>query len=428
MNIDLEDQSVLLRKIEQHRLREQNLSSLPSLEQTSDYEGSDEEEERERIQFIIKQNREKREREENDKENRGDPQDDVSSGVRSFIGSIRRKLMPSQFQDLETPVPTRVSKQPIYSQAQKFQRSTTPPFQPTNRILDALRSPSASTASSEQLPSLPNDSGASSNGVPVSSTPAPNRNELRHSNTASTIKPTVDSTSPASQKRFAKSLHHRNDIKVARLSVGSSVNGSFSMATIQHGDVDAAYTENQHTELHSNNSLDLPRLADHDLPERVQYRDYATPIKGGEDSATLDEPTARRIQNPRGSALNDRAAPMNSRVPDDRCETSLEDQANFDYSERNDSERGQDMSDFTDGEEANGIKGDVVDMVVRMPDETIDSVSLSVQRPSICRELIRLSPRTILQPPIGSMPDSATGRSLPTCNDLCCRAPLIPGR
>lgn len=315
--------------------------------------------------------------------------------------------MPSPIQDLETPVPTRVSKQPIYSQAQKSQRSTTPPFQPTNRILDALRSPSASTASSDQLPTLANDSGASSNGVPVSSTPAPNRNDLRHSNTASTIKPAVDSTSPASQKRFAKTLHHRNDIKVARLSVGSSVNGSFGMATIQHGDVDAAYGESQHSELHSNNSLDLPRLTDHDLPARVQYRDYATPIKGGEDSATLDEPTARRIQNPRGSLLNDRATPMDSpRVPDDRCETSLEDQANFDYSERNDSERGHDMSDFTDGEEGNGGREDVVDMVVRMPDETIDSVSRLVQRSSICRGLIRPSLERFSSTELGRCPSS----------------------
>lgn len=78
MNIDLEDQSVLLRKIEQHRLREQNLSSLPSLEQTSDYEGSDDEEEKERFEALRRRNREAREKEENDKENRGDLQNDVS--------------------------------------------------------------------------------------------------------------------------------------------------------------------------------------------------------------------------------------------------------------------------------------------------------------------------------------------------------------
>lgn len=90
MNIDLEDQSVLLRKIEQHRLREQNLSSLPSLEQTSDYEGSDEEEERERIQRIFQENRE-RAREENDKENRGAVHEDVSTRFR-FVRTDTLKL------------------------------------------------------------------------------------------------------------------------------------------------------------------------------------------------------------------------------------------------------------------------------------------------------------------------------------------------
>lgn len=162
------------------------------------------------------------------------------------------------------------------------------------------------------------------------------------------------------------------------------------MATIQHGDTDIAYGENHPSELHSNNSLDLPRLTDRDLPDGVQYRDYAIPIKGGDDSATIDEPTARRIR----SSLNEKSGIVNSpRVPDDRCETSLEDQANFDYShsERNDSERGQDMSDFTDGEEANAVKENVVDMVVRMPDETVDSVSRTRCTYSVFSVLICLS-------------------------------------
>lgn len=80
MNVDFEDQSVLLRKIEQHHLREQNLSSLPSLDQTSDNEGSDDEEEKAQFEALRRRNREAREREENDKENIGDLQNDVSFG------------------------------------------------------------------------------------------------------------------------------------------------------------------------------------------------------------------------------------------------------------------------------------------------------------------------------------------------------------
>lgn len=79
MNIELEDQSVLLRKIEQHRLREQNLSSLPSLDQTSDYEGSDEEENREYFEELKRKNRAARETEELEKENIGKDFDDEVS-------------------------------------------------------------------------------------------------------------------------------------------------------------------------------------------------------------------------------------------------------------------------------------------------------------------------------------------------------------
>jgi hypothetical protein len=78
MTVDFEDQSVLLRKIEQHALREQNLSSLPSLDQTSDNEGSDGEEERAQFEALRRRRREAEREEENDKENRGDLQDDVS--------------------------------------------------------------------------------------------------------------------------------------------------------------------------------------------------------------------------------------------------------------------------------------------------------------------------------------------------------------
>ncbi|KAJ9106287.1 hypothetical protein QFC21_001432 [Naganishia friedmannii] len=351
MNIELEDQSVLLRKIEQHRLREQNLSSLPSLDQTSDYEGSDEEENREYFEELKRKNRAARETEDLEKENI----------ARDFDG-----------EDTETPVPTRVSKKPIFSQAQKVQRSTTPPYQPVNRVLQVIRSPAASTVSSEPIGNAPNDSGASSNGLPVTSTPAPNRPATR----------STDDAPPASdgrQKQFAKSIHQRDQFKRGRYSSESSANGSFSIATIQHQENENEAIDSRNYDLYSNNnSLDLPKLTDRDLPAGVQYHDYAVPIKGGEDSNDeRDEPTtARKIVN-RNSYVPNNAADIDnsSRVEDDRFETSLEDQANFDYtnSERggDGSERGQDMSDFTDADEAK--KENVVDIIVDMPDETVDS-------------------------------------------------------
>ncbi|KAJ9124290.1 hypothetical protein QFC22_001090 [Naganishia vaughanmartiniae] len=356
MNIELEDQSVLLRKIEQHRLREQNLSSLPSLDQTSDYEGSDEEENREYFEELKRKNRAARETEELEKENIG----------RDFDG-----------EDTETPVPTRVSKKPIFSQAQKVQRSTTPPYQPVNRILQVIRSPAASTASSEQAGNTPNDSTSSSNGLPVTSTPAPNRAEIRSADVSLPV-------SDDPQQRFAKSIRQRDEFKRGRYSSGSSANGSFSIATIQHQENENEGGESRNYDLYSNNSLDLPKLTDRDLLAQVQYHDYAVPIKGGEDSTDeRDKPTtARKIVNRNSYVPNNASDIDNSpRVEDDRFETSLEDQANFDYtnSERggDGSERGQDMSDFTDADE--GKKENVVDIIVQMPDETVDSVS-EVQR------------------------------------------------
>jgi hypothetical protein len=90
MNIELEDQSVLLRKIEQHRLREQNLSSLPSLDQTSDYEGSDEEENRVYFEELKRKNRAARETEELEKENIG----------RDFDGEVSVRLLSFKITDL----------------------------------------------------------------------------------------------------------------------------------------------------------------------------------------------------------------------------------------------------------------------------------------------------------------------------------------
>jgi hypothetical protein len=178
-----------------------------------------------------------------------------------------------------------------------------------------------------------------------------------------------------SHKRFAKTLRHRDDVKVGRQSVGSSANGSFSIATIRHGEEELADGEGQQSGFQTDNSLDLPRLAGNDLPDEVQYRDYAVPIKGGDDSS-VDEHTARRIRNLRRQSRGPQDQHVEAaRVPDDRYDTSLEDQVNSDYShsERNGSEKGRNMSDFTDGEEAN-VPG-VVDIVIQMPDETVDSVS-----------------------------------------------------
>lgn len=92
MTVDFEDQSVLLRKIEQHALREQNLSSLPSLDQTSDNEGSDDEEERALIEAIKRRNREARREEENDKENRGDLQNDVSFNLSTLFIALTKYM------------------------------------------------------------------------------------------------------------------------------------------------------------------------------------------------------------------------------------------------------------------------------------------------------------------------------------------------
>lgn len=242
-----------------------------------------------------------------------------------------------------------------------------------NRVLQVIRSPAASTASSEQFGNTPNDSGSSSNGLPVTSTPAPNRPETRSTDAASQV-------SDDGQKRFAKSIRQRDEFKRGRYSSGSSVNGSFSIATIQHHETENDNGDSRNYDLYSNNSLDLPKLTDRDLPTAIQYRDYAVPIKGGEDSTDeRDEPTtARKVVNRNSLAPNVVSDVDNShRVEDDRFETSLEDQANFDYtnSERggDGSERGQDMSDFTDADEAK--KENVVDIIVDMPDETVDSVS-----------------------------------------------------
>jgi hypothetical protein len=90
MTVDFEDQSVLLRKIEQHALREQNLSSLPSLDQTSDNEGSDGEEERAQFEALRRRRREAEREEENDKENRGDLQDDVSCNLSTLFLALTR--------------------------------------------------------------------------------------------------------------------------------------------------------------------------------------------------------------------------------------------------------------------------------------------------------------------------------------------------
>ncbi|GHJ88402.1 hypothetical protein NliqN6_4804 [Naganishia liquefaciens] len=328
MTVDFEDQSVLLRKIEQHAMREQNLSSLPSLDQTSDNEGSEDEEEKAQIEALRRRNREAREREEQDKENRGDLEND----------------------DIETPVPARVIKQPIFSRAQKSRRSSTPPFQPSNRILDAVRSPSVSTGSSDQLPSLPNDSGSST----------------------STIEPGNRSPPEPSHKRFAKTLHDRDDIKGGRMSVGSSANGSFSIATIRHGDAELVDADEPHADSQIDNSLDLPKLSGRDLPQGVEYHDYAVPINGGEDLRSSDERTARRIRNPvrQHSGLRNQYTEI-TRVPDDRYDTSLEDQINSEYSHG--SEGGRNTSDFTDAGEANQSAEGVADIVIQLPDETVDS-------------------------------------------------------
>ena len=384
MTVDFEDQSVLLRKIEQHALREQNLSSLPSLEQTSDNEGSDDEEEKAQFEALRRRNREAREREEQGKENRGDLENDVSP--QRHCPSDSRLIPANISQDLETPAPARVSKQPIYSRAQRSQGSTTPPFQPTNRILNAVRSPSASTASSDQLPSVPNESDSSSHGIPVSSTPAPSRTDLRVSHTASTIKPNDRPTPEPSHKRFAKTLHHRDDIQGGRISVGSSTNGSFSIATIRHGEAELGEADEQDPESQIDNSLDLPRLSGQDLPQGVEYHDYAVPIKAGDDSQSFDERTAQRIRNPARQSSGLRNRNMEApRIPDDRYDTSLDDQVNLEHShgsERGESERGRNVSDITDAEEANRSAEDVVDIVIQMPDETVGSVRLLRHRPA----------------------------------------------
>jgi hypothetical protein len=266
-----------------------------------------------------------------------------------------------------------VSKKPIFSQAQKNQRSTTPPYQPVNRVLQVIRSPAASTASSEQLGTTPNESGTSSSGLPVTSTPAPNRLETRSADAALPV-------SDDRQKRFAKSIRQRDEVKRGRYSSGSSGNGSFSIATIHYQESENEGADSRTYDLHSNNSLDLPKLTDKDLPGEIQYHDYAVPIKGDEDSTDErdEQTTARKIVDRNNHVSRNALGKDNSpRAEDDRFETSFEDQANFDYnhSERggDGSERGQDMSDFTDADEAK--KENVVEIIVDMPDETVDSVS-----------------------------------------------------
>lgn len=225
---------------------------------------------------------------------------------------------------------------------------------------------------------LPNESGASSNGIPVSSTPAPSRTELRVSNTASTIKPNNHSPLDPSHKRFAKTLRHRDDVKGGRLSVASSANESFSIATIRHGDTELADEEGQHPNSQTDNSLDLPKLNGGDLPNGVEYHDYAVPIKGGDDTNSLEEITARRVRNLRRQSSGLRNELVEApRVPDDRYDTSLEDQVNSEYShsEQHGSENSRNMSEFTDAEDANVSAEGVVDIVIQMPDETVDSVS-----------------------------------------------------
>lgn len=321
---------------------------------------------------------------------------------------------------METPVPSRVSKQPIYSRAQRSQGSTTPPFQPTNRILGAVRSPSASTASSDQLPSLPNVSGGSTDGIPVSSTPAPSRTDLRVSHTASTVKPSDRSTPEPSHKRFAKTLHHRHDIKRGRISVGSSANGSFSIATIGHEEAELGDGDDQHPESQTDNSLDLPRLSGQDLPQGVEYHDYAVPVKGGDDSQSFYEPTARRIRNPARQSSGLRNQYMEApRVSDDRYDTSLEDQINSEYShgsERGESERGRNMSDITDAEEANHSAESVVDIVIQMPDETLDSVSPFKTPPGTA--ILTSPPERVARPELSGLASSIS-LAIATSAQIC---------